>query len=113
MWKSDDNLHGSVPTFRHMGPGLGDQTQVVKVGSNHLYSLSHLASPLFTYMTSWHSSFFFFKLEASLKFFNVHFYFMCVNVLLGMCVHGPYLCLVPVEVRRRHWLPWHWNCRQL
>lgn len=40
MWQSEDNPWGSVLSFYHVDPG--DQTQVGRGGSKHLYSLSHL-----------------------------------------------------------------------
>lgn len=30
-----------------------------------------------------------------------------------MCVCAPCACLVPMEVRKRHWIPWNWSCRWL
>lgn len=30
-----------------------------------------------------------------------------------MYVHVPHICLVPVEIRRVHWIPWDWTYRCL
>lgn len=38
--RSGDNLQKYVLAFYHMGPR--DRTQVFRLGSRHLYSLSHL-----------------------------------------------------------------------
>lgn len=40
------------------------------------------------------------------------FYFMCLRVLLA-CMSLSYVCLVPSEARRGHWIPWNRSSKWL
>lgn len=48
-WKSDCNLQETVLPFDYMGPR--DQTQVFKLGNEHLCSLNHLASLCLSFLS--------------------------------------------------------------
>lgn len=42
-WRSNDDFQEWVLFFYHMGSG--DQSQAMRLGSNHLYLLTHPTSP--------------------------------------------------------------------
>lgn len=39
-----------------------------------------------------------------------YYFFMCGCFV---CLHVPPGCMAPTEVRRGHWIPWDWSCREL
>lgn len=43
MWKTEVNLQESFLSFYHVGPKVG--TQVIRLGSKHLWVLCHLSDP--------------------------------------------------------------------
>lgn len=44
VWRTEDNLYGLVLSYHHGVPR--DQTRIIRIGSKHLYPLSHLSGPL-------------------------------------------------------------------
>lgn len=54
-WRSEDNLQELVLSF-HAGPK--DQTEVGKLGGQHLYPLSHFTSPWCNLISSTNDSVF-------------------------------------------------------
>ena len=47
-WKSEDRSEGWALSLSCVRPG--DQTQVIRHGGKHFYSLSHLAHPFFDFL---------------------------------------------------------------
>lgn len=44
VWRSEDNFRYSALSYHHLGSG--EQSQIFRLGSQHLYLLGHLTSPM-------------------------------------------------------------------
>lgn len=78
MWMSEGGLLELALFFRHVSPG--DQTQVIKLGSGHIYPQSHL--------------------------FGVSVLFLTENLCVYNCVYEHNVHIGARGVQRGHRIPW-------